>query len=362
MAESKTLGQINERSTNIELLRILMMLSLVAHHFTVNSGITNLYDFHHIAGNMVFLQVFGMWGKTAINVFTLITGYFMVEREMTLKRFLKLFLEACFYMYMFYAIFVAAGYQTFSIKELIKTVLFIPYEAGISYSASMFIMMLLIPFANILAKAMDKRQYQIFLILLLVYFSGISTFLKQQDTFDFVFWMLAVYLLGGYLRLYPSRWDKMHFGIVGTICSVILMAASIVILDLLRNRFGIERDYYYFVSDANKLLAVTASVSIFILFKNWKLKYIGWINRIAATTFGVLMIHANSDAMRKFLWKDLFDNAGHYSDGSLAGYAIGVVLLVYLVCVAVDFLRIRFIEKPLFQWLDKYKWIHKSLW
>ena len=54
MAESKTLGQINERSTNIELLRILIMLSLVAHHFTVNSGITNLYDFHHIAGNMVF--------------------------------------------------------------------------------------------------------------------------------------------------------------------------------------------------------------------------------------------------------------------------------------------------------------------
>lgn len=33
------------RSSNLELLRILLMLSLIAHHFTVNSGVTTLYDF-----------------------------------------------------------------------------------------------------------------------------------------------------------------------------------------------------------------------------------------------------------------------------------------------------------------------------
>lgn len=71
------------RSSNIELLRILMMLSLIAHHFTVNSGIPQLYNFENISKNMVLIQIFGMWGKTAINIFTLITGYFMVKNKLT---------------------------------------------------------------------------------------------------------------------------------------------------------------------------------------------------------------------------------------------------------------------------------------
>lgn len=33
------------RQSNIELLRILMMLSLVAHHFVVNSAIPEMYDY-----------------------------------------------------------------------------------------------------------------------------------------------------------------------------------------------------------------------------------------------------------------------------------------------------------------------------
>ena len=34
-----------KRSSNIELLRIIMMIAIVAHHFVVNSGVTQLYDF-----------------------------------------------------------------------------------------------------------------------------------------------------------------------------------------------------------------------------------------------------------------------------------------------------------------------------
>lgn len=49
------------RNTNIEILRILMMLSLIAHHFVVNSGIPSLYETGNISINMMFAQVFGMW-------------------------------------------------------------------------------------------------------------------------------------------------------------------------------------------------------------------------------------------------------------------------------------------------------------
>lgn len=45
------------RNSNIELLRIVAMLSIVAHHYVVNSGITALYDVQQLTGNMLFLQL-----------------------------------------------------------------------------------------------------------------------------------------------------------------------------------------------------------------------------------------------------------------------------------------------------------------
>lgn len=35
---------------------------------------------------------------------------------------------------------------------------------------------------------------------------------------------------------------------------------------------------------------------------------------IGGSTFGILLIHANSDTMRKWLWVDLRENANHYQD------------------------------------------------
>ena len=42
------------RNTNIEILRILMMLSLIAHHFVINSGIPSLYETDNMSINMIF--------------------------------------------------------------------------------------------------------------------------------------------------------------------------------------------------------------------------------------------------------------------------------------------------------------------
>jgi len=77
------------------------------------------------------------------------------------------------------------------------------------------------------------------------------------------------------------------------------------------------------------------------------------LNTIAASTFGILLIHANSDTMRKFLWKDLLDNASFYNSSYLAIHAICSVVCVYIVCFAIDYCRIRFIETPLFNNIDR---------
>ena len=341
----------HKRESNLELLRILMILSIIGHHFVVNSGLPQLFSFDNITFNMVFLQVFGMWGKTAINVFTLITGYFMVKSDLTLKKFLKLYLPIKFWSFLFTFIFAITGYTIFSFKDIWKIIFSMIYEADVYYAGTLIVMMLLIPFMNVLARALSKRQYQLMLAVLLIYFTFLSTFM-MRDTFDFTGWLCTVYLIGGYIRLYPLKVDNLKCGVLCTTISTALMVLSIITVDFVGAKLGFT-SAYHMVNDSNKLLAVTTSISIFIMFKNIRLKYNYIINTVASATFGVLLIHANSNSMRKLLWQDLFHNADHYTDSMLPLYSSMVVIVVYVVCVVLDLLRIRFVETPFFNWLDK---------
>ncbi len=73
------------------------MLMIVAHHYVVNSGlIQTIQESKDILGANLML-LFGAWGKTGINCFVLITGYFMCKSSFSLKKLIKLYLQIAFY-------------------------------------------------------------------------------------------------------------------------------------------------------------------------------------------------------------------------------------------------------------------------
>lgn len=97
------------------------------------------------------------------------------------------------------------------------------------------------------------------------------------------------------------------------------------------------------------------AVASFLWFKNMDIAHSKRINAIGASTFGVLLIHANSDAMRQWLWKDTVDCVGHYAlpPLQLTIYILSAVLIIFIVCTAIDRLRYHLIEKPFLRWYDK---------
>ena len=101
------------------------------------------------------------------------------------------------------------------------------------------------------------------------------------------------------------------------------------------------------------VVAVIVSVCAFMFFKNYPLKYHKWINSVGASTFGVLLIHANSDTMRQWLWKDTLNNVSYY-DNNIYLHSIICVLGIFCVCTIIDQIRLNLIERPLFELLDKY--------
>lgn len=117
---------------------------------------------------------------------------------------------------------------------------------------------------------------------------------------------------------------------------------------MIRRIIGIDLGMgYFFVSDSNKVLALATGISAFLFFKNLRIGYSRIINTIAASTFGVLLIHANSDTMRRWLWVDVCNNVGAYQEGNVIIHAIVSVVVIYSVCTVIDMIRIRLIEKSL---------------
>jgi peptidoglycan/LPS O-acetylase OafA/YrhL len=99
------------------------MLLIVAHHFVANSGLLSeggLIYRDPFSAKSIFLLIFGAWGKTGINCFVLISGYFMCESHITLKKFLKLVLEVYFYKIVIFI--MVPGNWTTGLKKCVNMV------------------------------------------------------------------------------------------------------------------------------------------------------------------------------------------------------------------------------------------------
>lgn len=344
-----------ERSSNFELFRIISMLAIVAHHYVVNSGLLDVIQF---GSDMrfwdAFLLVFGWGGKTAINCFVLISGYFLCHSKYTGSRLWKLICELMFYDILIYLIFALAGYQELTILHILK----IPFEY--LYIADDFIsgylcLYLLVPFLNKLIDVLSEREHRKLLILLIALFSILASIPGGVVITNYVEWFVVLYLTASYIRRYPCpvfEDKKLWRGI--TAVFLLLSWASV----LAAARAGMDWPYR-FVSDSNQILAFGTAVSAFLWFKNLKIGCNKWINIIAASTFGVLLIHANSDAMRAWLWGYLLNNVAWYEAGNIVVlHAVLSVAAVYVVCTILDWLRITMMGtavRTVIKWRDMKK-------
>ncbi len=330
------------------------MLVIVAHHYVVNSGLKELIV-NSKAVNLynIFLLIFGGGGKTGINCFVLITGYFMCKSRITLRKFLKLLLEIEFYKITIWLIFLLTGYSDFNIKEFAK--LLMPVSSvGNSFNSAYITFFLFIPFINILINAMNRKQH-LYLMVLCVAVYTILPSIFIGVTFNYVTWFTVIYLIGSYMRLYPFEYKisrKMQLFIA--VMTILLSWLSIGIMTVIGHKLRDNIEYaYFFVSDSNKILALITAVAGFVFFKNLNIGCGRFINMVAPSTFGVLLIHASSDTMRRWLWTDMFNNVGFYGNRIIFIHAVVSVFVIYIVCTMIDILRIKFIEKPFFEFYDK---------
>lgn len=222
------------------------------------------------------------------------------------------------------------------------------------FASTYFVLLLIHPFLNEFLNNLKKESYQKLLILLIVCWSIIPTFINSEYQGNSFLWFVTLYAIAGYEKKYKFRieFTSKHyfklcflFSLLTYLCGVIF-----IVIGKKWNIFATHETYLY---GQEKLPILLVSLTLFLAFTRWKMNYHKWINITASATFGVYLIHDNK-IVRSFLWMSLFKNYRYQDSIMIIPYSIGVVAIVYIICTMVDLVRKNLFEKSYMRIIDKY--------
>ena len=304
-------------------------------------------------GTASYYLVWTLFGVsfTCINVYLLISSYFLTESRFSLWKLVKMAVQVLFYALGITAIFWIFTDVPHDLEYLVYSIL--PISSDFYWFVSMYVgMYVLAPVMNKLIRALTKRQLACACALALALVSvwpNIFYFSSALNTAGGVSisWFLTIYLCGAYIRLYyqpDGKFLKWFLPAVGT--SLLIPLSRFVIEALLSTPFGAisfldDLMWGYSVFYAySSILVTAASIFLFLAFLNLKIapgRGAGLINRIAGASFGVYLIHDHY-YIRESLWTKI-DGAAWLGHWYLPFACIGVIAAIYLVCTAIELLR-----------------------
>ena len=332
------------RESNLELLRILAMFFIVMHHFAVHGGGQLIQVF---SANHLWTEFLALWGKLGVNLFILITGFFYIKSLPKISSVMLLWLTTLSYSIVLYLVFILLG-RSFSVIDFVKVmfpVTFTQYWFISSYVA----LILLVPFLNVGLHNLNKKQYEILLVVLGIIWSVIPSLMilpplsGNKWYFSYLSWFVFLYCLSGYIRLYMV--DKISEYKISRVRFVFIIAASCVFLWVLFCNYQyhsgtkIWRNWRYF-SDMNNIFTLVASVSLFLVFFKINIGYNKSINIIAGTMLGVYLIHDNR-FVRHWLWDYVWGVKDHLTDAFYYYllWSTFAICSTFLLCVLIEMVR-----------------------
>ena len=278
------------RNSNIELLRILCIITIIIHHSFVRSGIQISSE----NTNTAVLSIIQSLGKVANDIFILITGYYMVNKKIKKEKIIKLIGEILFYSYSILFVYLVFCKEK-EIGIIIKSILPITFNAE-WFVTSYILLYITIPFINALINNLTKKEMSVLIIIFIVCFSILPTINLLSEYFSNYIWFILLYLVGAYTKLYEnkefSKYSKC-FIVVSSI-AIICVITSIACFNM--RRLGLL--------EINSFLVFILAYSIFMDFINKKEYSNSIINYVASSSLGIYLIHDNV-IIRAFMWKKL---------------------------------------------------------
>jgi surface polysaccharide O-acyltransferase-like enzyme len=289
---------MRERKSNIELLRIISIFFIILTHvyLETNWSVPKAFNSHFFS-----IQLLYILGKTGVNLFFLISAYYLSTREtFKLKPLINLWITISVFSIVILLFTLVSNIEITSFYNVMKSIFPIMFN-GYWFITCYFMTYLASPILNKIIKTLDFTSYSLFLMIGFIYLFVASSFFVNTSAGagDTIIIVLYLYFVGGFLRKYDIAEMLKNKKAVLWICSLLMMicmAFSIFIVDKVQIENSLSAYSNTLItrfSATNSPFQLILSVCLFILVLNWNIPFIKWINTVSSFTLGIYILHTN---------------------------------------------------------------------
>ncbi|WP_269153777.1 acyltransferase [Limosilactobacillus balticus] len=332
----ESIKRSGKRQSNIELLRIVLILMIIMLHYNNSAMGGALANIHNGTFPYYFVHFTESLSSVAVNTFILITGYFSYNKnKIFISKISRLVLLMIFWgLSLSLFTMLVLNPVLFTIHNCLKMVkMAISQWFVIIYS----ILYLLIPYINIIVRTLSKKNYQKLLMIAIFFFYIWPTFYTSTTSNDAGYGIVnfvCLYLIGAYIRKFQAgkvaMWKSLSIYIM---FSIITMVFS----------FRFENAWNY-----NSIFVLGGAIALFEFFISLKIKYNPLINKLASFTFSVYLINVNG-FFNKFLCQTIFHSNEYWQSSMIIFNSITAMMGIYIICICLEFLRSILLDKKIFK-------------
>lgn len=281
------------RDSNIELLRIIAAMGVIALHYN-NPLAGNAFSLAEEGFNLFFLKVVESLFACSVNLFVLISGYYMSNtRKIQIEKYIQMFIQLMIFNLIFFIIEIVGQKDFFSISGLVFSVL--PRNWFIILY---IVLCFLAPFLNILLDNLSNQGRIFFIILIVCLFSVYPTVVDYLGYFCNIGGMSSISSSGS-LEGYTIINFIMMYCIGAVIRQNEKPISTRLLLLLLFINTGIilglsylPRQIMWLAWEYCSPFVVIQAVLIFNIFNNIKMKQSNIVNILSPASLVVYLTHS----------------------------------------------------------------------
>jgi len=217
------------RQVNMDLLRIVSMLLIIFLHSIDHSGVLECAESAGM-GMYFYVRLMYMLCQVCVNLYVMLSGYFLVTGKFKLQKLVVLWMETVFYSLTLKLLFMLTGREAVSGISLASC--FVPFLTGRYWFMTIYVgMYLVFPFLNIFIRAMDKKQHgalNLCLFGIISVWSSLHPVIAGMNSGGGwgLAWFVVLYLLAAWFKLYYKPNGKWAGWFAGYGAIALVVAAS----------------------------------------------------------------------------------------------------------------------------------------
>ena len=295
------------RKSNIELLRIVLMIMVIGVHYNlVGMGNAFLYT-RELGINVSLAALLESLCIVCVDTFLIITGYFQINKAKINRRKISMLIVMIFF---FNIIQYFLGILIFKNSFILKD-FFLQMILGKWFIIIYLVLYIISPYINLFVKKLTNKEFKNLVVILISIFIIYQTLINFLSIFIPVTgWgvivdkgvesgynivnFIVLYLIGGYIKKSNLEF-KLNKSILGYLISVMLIFLSWYAIYHSKYIEYSNIAFYY-----NNIFVVLASVFIFLIFNKLNIKDNKVINSVASTVLGVFILSTSPTFIRLY--------------------------------------------------------------